>query len=177
MQTRLLSRATMPHSKIIQHSHSPCITPNFVVSKLDAFVPRNPLNKNSGLLKYLHQGADSLWMVMNRKTNESRIMSSGDGAKFVNNHFWNCYEDPDDDGNVVVEAVAATEDYLDNYFQRNLGLPKTDWGKLFYPSIRCRIPSNEAKLNITCGPLMQGNETNLVFDYPVRLGRRGELQP
>ena len=166
MQTRLLSRASMPHSKIIQHSHSPCITPNFVVSKLDAFVARNPLNKNSGLLKYLHQGEDSLWLVMNRKTKKSRILNSGDDAKFVNNHFWNCYEDPKD-GAVVVEAVAATEDYLDNYFQRNLNEPKTDWKKLFHPSLRCRIPSDEKISDISCGPLMQGAEVSLIFDYPT----------
>ena len=123
----------MPHSKIIQHSHSPCITPNFVVSKLDAFVARNPLNRNSGLLKFVRQGEDSLWLVMNRKTKASRLMSSDD-TRFVNNHFWNCYEEPDD-GTIVVEAVAATEDYLDNYFERNLN-EVTDWSKLFHPSLR-----------------------------------------
>ena len=32
-----VSRATLPKAKIIQHSHSPCITPNFVVAKIDAF--------------------------------------------------------------------------------------------------------------------------------------------
>ena len=55
MQTRILARATMPSNKIIQHSHSPCITPHFVVSKLDSFTARSPLNKNKGLLKFVRQ--------------------------------------------------------------------------------------------------------------------------
>ena len=164
MQTRLLSRATMPYRKIIQHSHSPCVTPHWVVSKLDAFSARNPLNKNGGLLKYLHQGEDSLWMVMNRTSKVSRILSSGD-AKFVNNHFWNCFEDPAD-GAIVVEAVAATEDYLDNYFQRNLD-SGADWSKLFHPSTRCRIPADESDLTVACGPLLRGADADLVFDYPT----------
>ena len=67
MQTEIVSRAEMNSSKIIQHSHSPCVTPNFVVSKLDEFVARNPLNGNGGLLKYLRQGEDSLWFVLDRE--------------------------------------------------------------------------------------------------------------
>ena len=43
-----VARATMNSSKLIQHSHSPCLTEHYVVSKLDAFVARNPLNKNKG---------------------------------------------------------------------------------------------------------------------------------
>jgi hypothetical protein len=117
MQTRILARATMPSNKIIQHSHSPCITPHYVVSKLDSFTARSPLNKNSGLLKFVRQGEDSLWFVMNRQTKETRLMR-GD-TNFVNNHFWNCYEEVTDAStgavDVVVEAVAATEDYLDTY--------------------------------------------------------------
>ena len=58
METELLSRATLPSKKLIQHSHSPCVTPNFLVSKLDAFTPRSPLNSNSGMLKYVNQGED-----------------------------------------------------------------------------------------------------------------------
>ena len=40
-------------------------------------------------------------------------------TNFVNNHFWNCYEEVTDAStgavDVVVEAVAATGDYLDTY--------------------------------------------------------------
>lgn len=32
-----VSRSTMSENKIIQHSHSPCVTENYVVSKLDSF--------------------------------------------------------------------------------------------------------------------------------------------
>merc|ERR1711871_756003 len=131
MQTILLSRASLPKDKIIQHSHSPCVTPNYVVSKLDAFTPRNPLNSNEGMLKYVHQAEDSLWMVMHRATNTSRIMRSN--AAFVVNHFWNCYED-DASGDVMIEAVAATHDYLDTYFQHNLNRDHPHWDGIFHPS-------------------------------------------
>ena len=72
--TTILSRITLPKKKIIQHSHSPCVTPHYVVSKLDAFTPRSPLNLHGGLLKYVHQGEDSAWMIMDRRTNASRFM-------------------------------------------------------------------------------------------------------
>lgn len=162
MQTKLLSRATLPKSKIIQHSHSPCVTPNYVVSKLDDFVGRNPFNKNKGMLKYLHQGEDSLWLVMHRDTLVSRVMSSGD-VKFVNNHFWNCYEDPAD-GAIVVEAVATTENYLDNYFERNLD-QGASWESIFHPAIRCRIPANGTVIG--CVPMLQEPDEQLIFDYPT----------
>jgi hypothetical protein len=92
LKTTIVSRSTLEKSKIIQHSHSPCITQNYVVSKLDAFVFRDPLtNHNGGLLKYAHQGEDDEWLVMNRNTNESVVMRST-GHAFVNNHFctWIC---------------------------------------------------------------------------------------
>ena len=44
-------------------------------------------DKNSGLLSKVHQQEDNLWMVMDRRTNSSRLLSSGD-VSFVNNHFW-----------------------------------------------------------------------------------------
>merc|ERR1711871_750966 len=39
MVPRVRSQATIPRKKLIQHSHSPCVTENFVVSKLDSFTP------------------------------------------------------------------------------------------------------------------------------------------
>lgn len=42
---------------MIQHSHSPCITPNYLVSKLDSFEFRVPVASNSGLLRFMHQKA------------------------------------------------------------------------------------------------------------------------
>ena len=160
MQAVHLSHATLDKAKLIQHSHSPCVTPNFVVSKLDAFTARNPVNANGGLLKYEHQGEDNVWLVMDRSTNASRIMTGG--PDFVNNHFWNCYED--DGGDVIVEAVAATGDYLDNYFRRNLDQTTADWNKIFHPPLRCKVP--KSGLTITCGDLLP-NEPSLIFDYPT----------
>jgi len=147
---------------MIQHSHSPCVTPGFVVSKLDAFETRNPLtNKNSGLLKYVHQSEDNLWMVMDRKTNKSRIVESN--FSFVNNHFWNCFEA---DGKIVVDVVAATSDYLDNYFSRQLDQPTTDWEKLFHPSKRCLIPT-DGEDQVSCEPFFKGLSGGPLFDYPT----------
>jgi len=172
LNTTILSRITLPKAKIIQHSHSPFVTPHYVISKLDAFTPRSPLNLHGGLLKYLHQGEDSAWMVMDRRSNTSRLMQStasaalGGGA-FVNNHFWNCFEDAAT-GDIVVEAVAATEDYLDSYFERSLDKP-TDWAKIFHPPIRCRIPSATSTNStaILCTPLLTGANASLPFDYPT----------
>ena len=156
MQTKVLSRAEMNSSKIIQHSHSPCVTPNYVVSKLDAFVARNPLNSNGGLLKYLRQGEDSLWFIMNRQTHESKLIKGT--FKFVNNHFWNCYER---DSEIVVETVTATEDYLDNYFQPNLARG-ADWDKIFHKPQRCTMSYDKG--TASCVPLLT---EDTVFDYPT----------
>lgn len=157
-----VGRAQLPKDKLIQHSHSPCITPNYVVSKIDAFTPRNPFNKNKGLLKYVHQSEDSLWLVMDRRTNHTEVMPGN--AAFVNNHAWNCYEDTR--GEIVVEVVAATEDYLDVYFQRNLAQDSTGspaWDQIFHQPLRCKI-SPVAK-NVTCNLLLK--ETWVPFDYPT----------
>ena len=105
MTTALFSNATMPKEKIIQHSHSPCITPNYVVSKLDAFGPRLKL-EDTGMLKELHQVEDSLWQVMDRRSNKSSILMAN--KKFVNNHFWNCIEN--ENGAIVVDTVPATSE-------------------------------------------------------------------
>eukprot|EP00939_MAST-03C_sp_MAST-3C-sp1_P002139 g2139.t1 len=161
----IVSRVTMPKKKIIQHSHSPCITPNYVISKLDSFVLRDPLfNKNGGLLKYAHQGEDDLWMVMDRRTNASRLLRSESHA-FVNNHFWNCAEDPKS-GNVIVETVAATKNYLDNYFDYNLEKPVPVWSDLFHPPLRCEVPAG-GESAITCVPLLAANASIEYFDYPT----------
>ena len=46
---------------------------------------------------------------------------------FVNNHFWNCFEDPASNGSVViVETVAASDKYLDQYFENSLN-ESTKW--------------------------------------------------
>lgn len=138
METTIISRVTLKEEKLIQHSHSPCLTQNWVVSKLDSFEPRLKSKGNAGVLKLLHQSEDSLWLIMDRRTNKSVVMESD--IKFVNNHFWNCVEDKTD-GSIIVDTVAATEDYLDTYFQHNLN-GTVQWDDIFHPPLRCRIPTN-----------------------------------
>jgi carotenoid cleavage dioxygenase-like enzyme len=164
LQTELVSRATLPYKKLIQHSHSPCITPRFVVAKLDAFAARDPLNSNRGMLHELHQGEDSLWLVLERSTNQSTVLSSG-SVRFVNNHFWNCYEDAGT-GDVVVETVATTSDYLDTYFEHNLQAD-TQWAKRFQQPLRCRVPTGSNQTSVACAPLSASFNASLPFDYPT----------
>merc|ERR1712003_353976 len=96
---------------------------------------------------------------MDRRTNSSRILVSN--ASFVNNHFWNCYES--ESGEVVVDAVAATEDYLDNYFSHELNSPKAKWDQLFHDAVRCYIPP--AGKEVMCEKLFA--DGGPVFDYPT----------
>ncbi|EOD25290.1 hypothetical protein EMIHUDRAFT_237930 [Emiliania huxleyi CCMP1516] len=137
LRTVLVSRATLPRKKLIQHSHSPCVTPRFVLAKLDSF------------------GA--------RTTNRSRVLSSG-GARFVNNHFWNCFEDPRT-AEVVVETVAT--EYLDLYSEPNLRAPM-EWSRRFQAPLRCRVPTEgSAKAGVRCAPLSAAVNASLPFDYPT----------
>jgi all-trans-8'-apo-beta-carotenal 15,15'-oxygenase len=163
MQTVEVSRVKLPKAKLIQHSHSPCITPNYFVSKLDSFAKRGPNTAKpsqdaAGLLKLLHQYEDNVWLVMDRRTNTSTLLYSD--VSFVNNHFWNCVER---DGKIVVDAVAATGDYLDTYFRDNLA-KQTNWTKMFQQPLRCRVPI-DGSTNITCTGLLK--EPSVVFDYPT----------
>ena len=179
MGTVRLSHAKLPRPKLIQHSHSPCLTPRFVVSKIDAFTPRNPRNSYHGMLHRLHQQEEDLWMVFERSTNRSVVVASV-GRRFVNNHFWNCYEDPDT-GDVVVETVPATSEYLDTYFASSLSQPTVPWSKLLTAPLRCRLratvmkPAGANDTTVECAAMF-GEESSLVFDYPtykcVRATRR-----
>ncbi|CAJ1352302.1 unnamed protein product [Effrenium voratum] len=153
-----ISRATLPERRMIQHSHSPCITPNYLVSKLDSFEFRVPVASNSGLLRFMHQKEDDLWLVMDRSTNSSHILSGGPG--FVNNHFWNCFES---NGKIIVDSVAATENYLDNYFERNLAVDALNWSHIFHPPVRCEVKPKEAA--VACDAFFA--DTAKVFDYPT----------
>ena len=74
---------------------------------------------------------------MDRSTNASRVLTSN--TSFVNNHFWNCYEDLSTD-EIVVESVAATAHYLDTYFSEGLAQPSFTWSGALKQPIRCRIP-------------------------------------
>lgn len=94
MTVREISRVKMPHSKFIAHSHSPGLTANFFVNKIDNFVMKTTAKTDpadAGMLKYMHQNEDNLWIVMDRRTNTSRVLDSGDFS-FINNHFANVHE-------------------------------------------------------------------------------------
>ena len=158
-----LARATLPQDKLIQHSHSPCITPNYFVSKLDSFGARlKPAD--AGLLEFLHQVEDDQWLVYHRGTGAVRIITSPATA-FVNNHFWNCYESPAT-GAVVVDLVAATSDYLDAYFEASLARP-TNWTAMFHAPARCTVPV--AGATIACEPFWAADSASagVIFDYPT----------
>jgi len=159
MTTVLISNATLPRKKLIQHSHSPCVTPSYVISKLDAFVPRVPVLRNSGMLQTVRQGEDDLWLVMDRRTNESVIVKSTNQS-FVNNHFWNCVEDAE--GALVIEAVPATGAYLDTYFRYNLEKP-TPWDDLLRAPLRCLFTPGGS--SIECKTLL--TDPSVLFDYPT----------
>ena len=59
MQLKELGRVTLAKNNLIQHSHSPCLTENFLVAHIDHFSPRADVlkNNNTGMLKELHQVA------------------------------------------------------------------------------------------------------------------------
>ena len=157
-----LARATLPEDKLIQHSHSPCVTPHYVVSKLDSFGARlKPAD--AGILEFLHQVEDDQWLVYHRATGVVRIMVSN-GTSFVNNHFWNCYELPAT-GAVVIDLVAATSDYLDAYFEASLAAP-TNWTALFHAPSRCTVPVSGT--SIACEPFwVAAADADVIFDYPT----------
>lgn len=164
MLTVEYSRVTLPQNRLIQHSHSPCITDNYLISKLDSFESRVAL-QDAGLLKFLRQKEDNLWMVMDRFTNTSKLFTSE--ISFVNNHFWNCIEKNIDGENVIiVDTVAATHDYLDSYFKQQLK-KGTAWKKMFQKPQRCLIPIHQdsAQPVIACSNLLENSD--IIFDYPT----------
>lgn len=160
LTTEMYSRVTLPSPKLIQHSHAPCITENFIVVKLDAFKVRSsrPPKHAAGLLSVLQQEENSLFMIMDRRDNSSKIIRSN--VEFVNNHFWNCFEER---GQVVVDAIPATERYLDQYFKSKLELT-TQWNDILVPPYRCTISMDKMD-RVVCSNLLQ--DTQLYLDYPT----------
>jgi len=105
----------------------------------------------------LHQEYDSRFLVMNRETNISKILSAN--FSFVNNHFWNCYEEGE---SLIVDTVAATDSYLDAYFSYRLQEPPA-WSDMFLRPQRCHIHISAGQ--ITCNPLLE--DVTRIFDYPT----------
>jgi len=163
-----ISRATLPENRLIQHSHSPCVTENFLISKLDSFEYKGFDTNHGGVLKTLQQKEDNLWLVMDRNTKESTILKSEN--KFVNNHFWNCYEHVNEENGkneIVIDTVAATSAYLDTYYKDNL-MTGPKWDKMFFRPLRCAI-NTETYTNkdseVECTELLKDKST--IFDYPT----------
>lgn len=152
----------------IQHSHSPCITKNFIVSKLDSFQLRgsdHPSYVNAGMLNEFRQKEDNLWLVLDRSSSSAnettRILESN--LSFVNNHFWNCFDSADGES-IIVDTVAVTHDYLDTYFSGNLDAGVPNWDNMFKEPKRCVIPTT-GNGTIICKNLLQDSMT--IFDYPT----------
>lgn len=150
-----ISRATIASSKLLQHSHSPCVTQNYVVSKLDEFKVHTPQMNKHGILRYVNQGESSDWLVMDRRTNVSYAYQSD--KAFVNNHFMNCFEK---DNILVVPTIAASSYYLNAYFKSNLKeIPK--WSEMFYTPQQCQITLDSED------PIQCSNLVKIIFDYPT----------
>lgn len=172
--TTVVANATLSKEKTLQHSHSPCVTRNWLVSKLDSFVARDPLKShNKGLLKEMRQGSGHEWLVAPRpgsdaakaageSAGDARVLTSEQG--FVNNHVVSCREQGD---SVVVDVVATTSDYLDAYSIDKLAQPAA-WGTIFSQPLRCVLPTvPSAGNNVSCKPLLPEEDPTFLFDYPT----------
>lgn len=156
-----VSRLRLPEETLLQHSHSLCLTPGHLLVKLDRFeLKKSDAPDAAGMLNVMQQQEKNLWLLMDRRTRQSRLLESD--FAFVNNHFWNCYEEA---GQLVVESVTATHDYLDQYFLSRLAAPRTNWTRLFHPAKRCRVQLNASVADVACVNLMADEEA--VFDYPT----------
>jgi len=91
-------------------------------------------------------------------TNHTSIYKSN--IDFVNNHFWNCYERSEN--LLVIETVAATDNYLDTYFRENMDKP-TNWTNMFQIPQRCLLAVGSGLIN--CSPML--NDESIIFDYPT----------
>mmetsp|Transcript_24814 Transcript_24814/g.69512 ORF Transcript_24814/g.69512 Transcript_24814/m.69512 type:complete len:535 (-) Transcript_24814:1634-3238(-) len=162
LQHSEIGRVDRSGEVLIQHSHSPCITPRFVVSKLDQFQPRGGSPPGTGgLLRTLQQSETDEWLVLDRETGAGRVVTSE--FAFINNHFTNCYETETD---IVVDTIPATSDYLDSYFDYNLANPPK-WGAILGTPKRCRIPLNGTS-RVSCSELLDDPEfSETRFDYPT----------
>mmetsp|Transcript_53365 Transcript_53365/g.117159 ORF Transcript_53365/g.117159 Transcript_53365/m.117159 type:complete len:615 (-) Transcript_53365:309-2153(-) len=159
-----ISRVTLPRRQFVHHSHAPCMSENFLVVKLDSFDLKWAVPENTGLLKFVNQKMDNLWLVMDRKTNVSRVLDSGD-FKFVNNHMLNCVEE---DGFIIADVSPATDKYLDNYFDFNLAEDDRRWEQIMLPGRRCYIPIDPEATSIKCEKMVaEGSNWDGLFDFPT----------
>lgn len=160
-----LSRAKLPSSTFLAHSHSPGLTKNFFVVKIDDFIMAKKDSRDAGMLKYMHQDEGSTWLVMDRRTNKSRILTSDFG--FVNNHFVNIHEVGD---HIVVDTLPGTKNYLENYFRHNLANKtwmSSRWDWIMHEPRRCYVPITGNAV-IHCETLLQKSDlvNPIGMDFP-----------
>jgi hypothetical protein len=136
---------------------------NFVIVKMDHFKMKMPVAKNQGMLKFVNQVMDNLWLIYDRRNNVSRVLHSGD-FKLINNHFLNCFEDGDE---IVVDTSPSTDMYLDNYFEYNLNKTDRKWDAIMMPGRRCRIPTDPTATNFSCELLFTSGDWHGLFDFPT----------
>ena len=79
-----LAQSKMPKNMDIQHSHSPCVTPNYVVSKLDSFgYHKDKDHAHRGMLSLVHQVEDALWFVSASSEHVNLLDTSRGGSDTV----------------------------------------------------------------------------------------------
>lgn len=164
MHTEEVGRVKLDSGKhFLQHAHSLCITPNWVLAKLDWFVKRDascPAPDTGGLIGKVHQALGNEFIFYNRKTNETKIFKAN--VEVINNHFINCYEDEKND--VIFDFVPATEKYLDNWFEKQLE-KKLDWNSIMPDALHCT--SHIDTKQIVCENFFPSKEETVTFDYPT----------
>jgi len=162
-----IARQKMPSKKFIAHSHQPSLTKNFLVNKIDNFVlDRHKDPRDAGMLRYMHQNEDNLWLVMDRRTNETRILTSD--FSFVNNHFVNLHEVGDE---IIVDTMPGTQNYLENYFRHNLANAtwmSSRWEEIMMKPKRCYVPM-KGNATIRCEDLLHHDArvADVGMDFPA----------
>jgi len=158
-----VSRVKLPYKLFVHHSHEPCMSKNFVIVKMDHFKLKTPDFRNQGMLRFVNQEMDNLWLLYDRRTNASRILHSGD-FKLINNHFLNCFEVDDE---IIVDTSPSTDVYLDNYFEYNLHEQDRKWDKIMLPAHRCKIPTDPSAVSFSCEKLFTSGDWQGLFDFPT----------
>ena len=67
----------LPKTTLLQHSHSLGLTEHFVVCKIDNFELAKKDGRDQGLLAHMQQEEGNLWLLMDRRSNASRLLRSG----------------------------------------------------------------------------------------------------
>jgi len=160
---RLGTGQKLPQNITLMHSHSPGVTTSQVIVKVDRFVEREARDMHAtgaGILKSKMQAEENYWVTLDRQTHTTRLLTADQG--FVNNHFWNPYDDGEYS---VVDVDPATKDYLDNYYRDSLSQP-VQWDKILLPPKRCHVPLlTNPDQHVKCKDLLV--DQSVIIDYPT----------